>query len=75
MPKISTYGKSAGLPNDLSTLPTFATGPFSKSTSTLTVPSIADTLHELTCLSRPSAFSAFIAQSGQSIPARGQLIT
>ena len=71
-PEICMYGRLGGLPSERNIADASARFPFSKSTSMVTVPSVADTSELLTCPNRFNAFIAFDAQSGQSMSWIGQ---
>ena len=66
-PEICINGMSGGFPKDFKTEDASERLPFSKSTSMVTVPSVALTNELFTCSSLLSAFIASDAQCGQSI--------
>ena len=66
-PAICINGTFGGLPSERKTADASERLPFSKSTSIVTVPSVALTSEVLTCPRRFSALIALAAQCGQSM--------
>ena len=66
-PEICMNGTFGGFPSDRNTADASERFPFSKSKSTVTVPSVALTSDVLTCPRRFRALIASAAQCGQSI--------